>query len=269
MKRFARRSSVLVSVLAISALGFGLSACVNLFDPIDNPDGDAQILSAARAAFDKGDIADARELYGKIAGNQVAISETIFLELDGCGAGIGAFGSALANGTTSAGSILTILGERMAPAHSAACFATLLAAYKSSQNTLTNPNVKGFTSFLAALAIAGEVLAHNTNVQDGNLLKADFVEVGGCSAATSLCTGSCVVSDGISQAAAFTLGNATSVTETWGTLQSALSAASSALQLMGIEAGPAYTLINNEILAANSNSNANYRCILHSLGVGR
>jgi hypothetical protein len=263
------RYSVLFSVLAVSALGFGLSACVNMFDPIDNPSGDAQILSAARAAFDQGDMAEARELYGKLAGNQTAISESIFLDLDTCGANIGAFGSALANGTDSAGSILTILGERMAPAHSAACFATLLAAYKSSQNTLTDPNVKGFTSFLAALAIAGEVLANNTNIQDGSLLKADFVLTSGCSAATSLCTGTCIVSDGISAAAPVTLSAATTLTATWGTLQGALSAASSALSLMGINAGPAYSLINNATLAAQSGDNGNYRCILHSLGVGR
>jgi hypothetical protein len=268
MKRFAKRYSVLFSVLGLSALGFGLSACVNMFDPIDNPSGDAQILSAARAAFDQGDIADARELYGKLAGNQIAISELIFVDLDACGANIGAFGSALANGTDSAGSILTILGERMAPAHSTTCFATLLAAYKASLN-LTDPNVKGFTGFLAALAIAGEVLANNTNVQDGSLLKADFVLTDGCDAATSLCTGTCVVSDGISAAAPVTLSSATTLTATWGTLQGALSAASDALTLMGIGSGPAYSLINNATLAAQSGSNGNYRCILHYLGVGR
>lgn len=266
MKRFARRYSVLLTALGLGALGFGLSACVNVFDPIDNPSGDEQILSAARAAFDKGDIAEARELYDKIAGNQSAMAEKIFLDLDACGANIGAFGSALANGTDSAGLILTILGERMAPSHSTACFATLLAAYKSSLN-ITDQNLRGFTSFLASIAIAGEVMAHSTNIQDGTLTKADFVTVGNCSGVA--CGSTCAVSDNITAAAVVTLSSANTITATWGTLHGALSAASTALGLMNIQTGPAYALINAPGLSGQTANNDNYRCALSSIGVGR
>jgi len=250
----------------------GASSCMNLYDPIDNPHSDDQLLSAARAAFDKGDYASAREYYGKLAGNQAALSESIFLDLDGCGADIGAFGSALANGIDSAGLVLTIMGEKMAPAHSTACLATLLAAYKSSL-TLTDANVRGFTGLLASLAIAGEVLAHNSNIQDGTLRKADFVVASACTVVANVpvCSGAgnCVVSDGISNAAAVTLSSAGSITATWGTVQGAFSAAGTALSDMGISSGPTFQLINAAGLAGASNSNDNYRCALNAIGVGR
>ena len=59
--------------LAAALVLVGLSACFNVFDPIDNPGGDEQILSAARAAFDKGDLAEARPVpdarVGRAAGD--------------------------------------------------------------------------------------------------------------------------------------------------------------------------------------------------------
>src|SRR5688572_5467951 len=132
---------LLVSLAASAAIA-GTFACVNVFDPIDNPGGEAQLLSAARAAFDKGDIATARELYGKV-GNETATAETIFLELDACGADIGAFGVALskaADNSAAPGIMFSVMGEQMYPAKSATCFATLLAAYKSARS-ITSPNL--------------------------------------------------------------------------------------------------------------------------------
>jgi hypothetical protein len=253
----------LATVVALASA----SSCVNLYDPIDNPHSDDQILSAARAAFDQGDYATAREYYGKLSGNQTALSESIFLDLDACGADIGAFGSALANGIDNAGLVLTIMGEKMAPSHDASCFATLLQAYKNSL-TLTDSNVKGFTGLLASLAIAGEVMANSTNIQDGTLRKADFVIAGNC--VSVACPGSnCAVSDGISGQATVTLSSAGSITATWGTIQGAFAAAATALSDMGITSGPTFQLINAPGTSGASNSNDSYRCALNAIGVGR
>lgn len=259
-----------LQVLA-SALGLliGLSGCPNIFDPVDSPHGDAQILSAARAAFDKGDIAGARELYGKISTNQSAISDLVFVDLDGCGATIGAFASALVHGIDSTGLMLTIMAEHMASLHGTTCLATLLQAYKNSL-TITDPDLLGFTSLMASIAIAGEVVAHNTGVQDGTLSIADFVVSSQCTGGTT-CSGggACIVADGISAAAVTTLSSAGSITPTWGVVQGAFNAANTALGQMGVTTGPAYQLINAAGLAGMSNNNDNYRCALRAIGVGR
>src|SRR5205809_424094 len=114
---------VFLSLAATVALAGG-SSCINLFDPIDNPSGEGQLLSAARAAFDKGDMATARELYGK-AGGETALSETIFLDLDGCGADIGALASALSKASDASGTpgiMINVMAEHMLDLHSATCF---------------------------------------------------------------------------------------------------------------------------------------------------
>ncbi|MBI3534419.1 MAG: hypothetical protein HY072_02890, partial [Deltaproteobacteria bacterium] len=73
----------LVSLLLFCSMF--LVSCPNVFDPIDNPSGDAQLLSAARACFDKGDLACAKDNYGKITGTtdaEYAAAETAFTILE-------------------------------------------------------------------------------------------------------------------------------------------------------------------------------------------
>jgi len=256
-----------ISVAAAAALA-GSFACVNMFDPIDNPSGEAQLLSAARAAFDKGDMATARELYGKV-GSQTSAAETIFLDLDSCGADIGAFGTALSKGadnSSASGLMLSVMGERMYPAHSTACFATLLAAYKSAR-ALTDTNLRGFATFLAALAIAGEVFANNTGASDGTITKADvFTTPSTCNTGNG-CAG-CTKTDGISAAASVDLSSATTITATYGTLQGAITGATTALNELGITSSASNNL-TTALNAGNPNSDATYSCILSELGVGR
>ena len=62
-------------VIAGLAIPLVLQGCVNIFDPLDSPSGEAQLLSAARACFDDGDFACAREFYGKLGSNEDAIAE--------------------------------------------------------------------------------------------------------------------------------------------------------------------------------------------------
>lgn len=256
---------VFSSAAAAAAIA-GSFACVNLYDPIDNPRGEGQLLSAARAAFDKGDVGTARELYGKV-GNETATAETIFLDLDSCGADIGAFASALAKGadnSSASGIILSTMGERMAGAHSTACFATLLAAYKSAR-ALTDANLRGFASFLAAVAIGGEVFANNTGAGDGTITKADvFTNPTTCIAS---CTG-CTKADGITASAAVTLSSATTIDASYGTLQGAISAANTALGELGVTSGPSTNLVA-ALNVGNPNNDATYSCILAQIGVGR
>ncbi len=251
-----------------------LSGCPNLYKVVDKPSGDAQILSAARAAFDRGDIQEARDLYAKLGSNETAIAETVYTNIDDCGGGIEAVGAALGAATTgSAGVILTVMGEKMNARRGTACFATLLAAYRTTQ-TLTDVTLKNFSGFLAALAIAGEVLANNSGITNtGSLAKTDIVSNG-----TTCVSGSCgacaVTSKGITYTAAANIntGGDATITATSGTLHAAMLAANTALTNLGISAGPSSSLIAalKDLNPAVADSNAlGYSCALNSIGVGR
>lgn len=255
-----------LTLVAAAAIA-GSFACVNVFDPIDNPSGEGQLLSAARAAFDEGDIATARELYGKV-GTETATAELIFVDLDSCGADIGAFGSALskaADNDATPGIMLSTMGGKMYPAQSTACFATLLAAYQRAR-AITDVNLRGFASFLAAVAIAGEVFANNTGASDGTITKEDvFTTPATCNVANG-CAG-CTKADGITAAAAVDLSVAATITATYGTLQGAIDGATTALGELGITSGPSTTLVA-ALNAGNPAVDAAYSCILSEIGVG-
>lgn len=275
---FSKNRLKIAAVAGALAAILSLSACVNLFDPIDNPGGDAQILSAARAAFDRGDLQEARDLYAKLGSNEVAQSETIFTRLEECGGGIEAVGAALGAATSgSAGILVTVMGEKMNALHGTACLATLLAAYRSAQ-ALTDPSLKNFTAFLAAIAVAGEVLAHNTGITaSGTLAVTDIVTNGATSSCIlgASCTAGCgVTTKGITAAATVDLSSSgpATITPTWGTFHGAITAANTALTALGISTGPSASLMTALISlnpATLDNSITGYACGLHSIGVGR
>ncbi len=257
--------------LAALVVVLGSTSCLNVYSPIDKPSGNQQNLSAARAAFDRGDIDKAREYYGKISGDETATAELIFVDLDSCGADIDAFATALSqasSATANPGIMITAMAEKMNARVSTSCFATLLSAFKSSRN-ITNSSLRGFTSFLASIAIAGEVMGSNTNIViDGVLNKSDFIgDTTTCNTFPGTCA-SCVKSDGIGAAATVTLTSAGSISATWGTLQGAINAANTALTELGIASGPSYSLIS-QLGSGTPGVDNTYRCLLTSLGVGR
>jgi hypothetical protein len=260
---------VFLSLAAIAAVT-GSFSCLNVFTPIDKPSGDQQNLSAARAAFDRGDVAKAREYYEKVSGDETAVSEEIFLDLDACGAGIDAFATALSKGSsaaTSPGILVTVMAEKMNPSVSIDCFATLLAAYKRAR-AINDINVRGFTSFLASIAIAGEILGSNNLIHiDGELQVADlYTNPSGCVAS---CTG-CAKADGISTgASAGALAAQNSISANWGDFQRTLLAAQTAVTELGIAAGPSFTLINSPLVSASTTVDNTYRCALAQISVGR
>src|SRR5690606_34551783 len=134
----------------------------------------------------------------------------------------------------------TILAEKMVQAHGTDCLARLLAAYKSSRN-LTTAQLRGFAGFLSSIAIAAEVMAHNTGIQDGTLKIADYVVEGQCPACA---LDACEVTDGIAAAAAADLANDATIAVTFGTIAGAVSAAKTAMDDMGITSSPALNLLN-------------------------
>ncbi len=261
---------VLISLAAVAALT-GSFACMNLYSPLDKPSGDRQNLSAARAAFDRGDIAKAREYYGKVSSDESATAELIFVDLDSCGADIDAFATALSQASGASanpGVLITVMAEKMNARISTACFATLLQAFKNAR-AINDTNLRGFASFLASIAIAGEVMGSNSFiVTDGILHKADYIaNTTTCTSAPGSCT-SCSKADGISAAATVTLNSASSISATWGVLQGAINAANTALNELGIVSGPSFSLIT-QLTAGTPGVDNTYRCLLTTLGVGR
>lgn len=274
MRPFLRARSAVLLVLTFMVT----TSCVNVFSPIDSPSGDEQILSAARAAFDRGDLTKAREYYEKLGGNEKAISEKLFLDLDACGAGIGALASALSKGSDSLddpGILLTIMAEKMNPLHSTDCLEQLRKTYQASIQ-ITDQQLRGFSRFLAALAIAGEVLAHNSGIAtNGTFDKTDYLGLpsASCDASVPACSAPCAVTDGITPSAVVSLDTAPSIGATWGTLHGAVGAIITALdelEITSAQSGPLKLfkdLQTNGVVATNSAFS--YRCLINSTGVGR
>lgn len=166
-------------LFAASAL-FGLTACLNVFDPIDNPGNNAQYLSAARSCFDRGELACAREYYGKLGTNEVAILEAAFVSLEEAGAGMEEFIRAFGDG--SGGNGITKLANAVASGAGSTKRETIFQAYRSVAN-LSDPSLRGFGKFITALTLAAEILAESSG-NDGILTQADLASnPSGCLAA--------------------------------------------------------------------------------------
>jgi hypothetical protein len=152
-------------VTLLAALALSTSAGCNLFGPIDSPSGDAQLISAARACFDQGDITCARELYAQVSANHadISASETAFAILDENGVDMGAFVAALASegGTNAGSSLLTGLANRLvARAPNEASRLALYAAYEKVAD-IDNAPLRGLVRFVTSAALAAHMLAEN------------------------------------------------------------------------------------------------------------
>src|SRR3954462_4044880 len=97
---FKSRKSHLTWLLA--ALLPGLVGCPNLFSVVDKPQGDAQLISAARACLDRGDIPCALADYQKLSNknSDIANSESAAAILEKYGVGVVDFAGAVSGGKT-------------------------------------------------------------------------------------------------------------------------------------------------------------------------
>ncbi len=160
------RSGMIAVAVATSAVILGC----NIFDPLDNPSGDAQILSAARACFDQGDLACARENYLKLstAYSEIQAAELAFVTFEENGATMSAFMETISQGGS--GTALTSLAERMAPGSEAKRLALTTAVKNAVAGITTNTELRGLVRFLGGVAVAAEVLAEEVGTS-GTLLK--------------------------------------------------------------------------------------------------
>src|SRR5262245_33958624 len=99
----------------VGLIFFLFSGCFNLFSFIDSPQGDAQLISAARACFDRGDYPCALQYYQQVSASQAdtARSEEALIILAQNGVGMSAFISAYGNSSSSGGQFITRLAGKI------------------------------------------------------------------------------------------------------------------------------------------------------------
>ncbi|HCM39629.1 MAG: hypothetical protein A2X97_13900 [Bdellovibrionales bacterium GWA1_52_35] len=156
---------ILIPALLLTAFGT-LSGC-NLFDPLDSPSGDAQLLSAARAFFDQGDFAQAAEMYAKLSGDKAddVNADSAFRILDENGASMGQFMIAFGTGQGSMGTGFTKLADALISSNGPAGKAKRLAILTAFQKTdlIQDPATRGMVRFATAAAMVAEILAEGAS----------------------------------------------------------------------------------------------------------
>jgi hypothetical protein len=157
---FPRRALGPVVLSLAASLGLMLTAC-NVFDPLDSPTGDAQLLSAARAAFDEGQLDRALEYYGKLSADQAETraAEEAFVLLDQNDAGIGALMTAIGD-KPELGAVITRLANSMAAAGATTAKRdNLFAALRKVNDIPSNAQLRGLVRFASGLALVAQTLA--------------------------------------------------------------------------------------------------------------
>jgi hypothetical protein len=168
-----KQSAIVAGMLVAIVL---LAASCNVFS-FNGPSGDAQLLSAARACFDSGDLACALQNYQKLSSNDadIATSEEAFTVFDQQGASMSNLMQFIGDITNlGAGPALTNFGQRMNSTSGVASRVAIWTAFYSYRQITDNPSLSAFVQFLGALSLTGELLAE-TQGTDSALHKSDFV----------------------------------------------------------------------------------------------
>lgn len=275
-------------VFFIVFLLFTNSCQLNVFSPVDEPSGKDQLISAARACFDRGDLDCAKNYYDQLSSDSdVRNSEEAFVLLDRYGAGMGNF--ILSFGSGDGGTGITLFANKLASEGGTPGVTKRLALYEAYLKTflVQNTALRGLVRFVTALAIACELLAEGSG-SDLTLQKSDLA--GGTTATANSCyasTTACGVGDANcnkpSSSALQNTANVTNLRTTnatamsgnpeLGMLQSALTEVSYALQTEMVVTGKFSTGTLSAIQAINAqnvtlNSGQCYRNLLILNGVG-
>ncbi len=191
MKRGMQKLPISYLFVLATLSATGLSGC-NIFDPLDSPSGDEQLLSAARACFDQGDYQCALDHYAKLSTDQAetVAAETAFVMLDRAGAGMSSFTQVVGNGKTD-GKALSKFATLLTPSAGEAKRLEIYRAYQKVALIQNNVQLRGLVRFVTGIALAAELLAEDAG-GDGTYQNTDLVTsatVDSCRVAA--CPGSC------------------------------------------------------------------------------
>lgn len=233
-----------------------LLGCPNVFETLDKPSTEAQILSRARACFDDADFDCAAKWYAQLPDSGVARMEEGFLILADEGISVELFVQAFTvAGNEGVGTILTELAERIAKIGDAGTAKRnrIIEAY-SKIDSISESSIKGFLRFMTGLALAAEILAEDPPLADGVMSKADLA-LNPTTCLSVLCAGaaSCgspatsVISAYTGLDSSFVNSPSTATMSgapTWSHFHTAILAASTGLSELGVGTGKTVQLIN-------------------------
>lgn len=165
----------LLALLALAPLT--LTSCGNLFKGLSTPEGDEQLLVAARGCMDRGDYNCALEYYQALSSSygDVKVNETSLAKLANANVFkmsdlIGALGSSRGDGTSFA-----TMGNTLASRGVANATNRLLIQETFADNSaIVNPKLRAFSRFLSSLSMLNIVLAEIAGT-DQILTAADLV----------------------------------------------------------------------------------------------
>ena len=189
------RSSFLrhkISSIVLTVAALPLSSCTfNIFAPIDSPSGDAQLLSAAYAAMDRGDFATAVQDFQKVSSLEAdnAASGEAFALLAENNIGMGAFATAFGSGSNvNAGIAITSLANSIGSLAGQQARLQIFQAFQLGIGITDNTPLRGMVRFLSAVALIAETLAEGA--ANPNHVVATDSATGGSACSASTCTGS-------------------------------------------------------------------------------
>jgi len=162
--------------LPLAALIILTQTSCNIFDPIDSPHNDVQLLSQCRALFDQSKVDEAADCYASISTTtDQKLAEEAFVTLNSLGVSMSTLMTAIGDGK-SGGAIITRMADLVGPyTNGAAARKSLWTAYNK-VNSISGKSTKGLVRFITSIAILAFLLAElNANGTSGQLDQADFV----------------------------------------------------------------------------------------------
>ena len=210
--------AVFIMVFAI-AMTTVLTGCMNLYGAVDKPSGDPQLLSAARACFDRGDYVCAKEYYQQVS-NSSADARTSELVLTTLAENniftMGDLITALGTGRGGKETFRTLSQTMAARGKLGAETRQLISVQYQNASGIADPYLRAFTQFVSSTAMFSVVLG-NAVAADGILTNTDLVvNPATCATVGGGCTvaGSCAVGTG-TDLTSTTTSASMSVTANW------------------------------------------------------
>lgn len=156
--------------------GLLLTGC-NAFSPLSSPSGDAQLLSAARAAFDQGNYQQAINYYGQLSSSNsdTGLAESAYAEMTEAGASMQAYAGAFGKGDVAIGPAITAFAESMVPGSQAKRVA-IWQAYNQAAS-IGDANLKYLVKFLGSVSFAAEILAESVPPNSTTLTQNDLSNI--------------------------------------------------------------------------------------------
>jgi hypothetical protein len=165
----------LLALLALAPLT--LTSCGNLFKGLSTPEGDEQLLVAARGCMDRGDYNCALEYYQALSSSygDVKVNETSLAKLANANVFkmsdlIGALGSARGDAT----SFVTMANQLASRGAANASNRAIIQTTYTDNNNIINSKLRAFSKFLSALSMTNAILAEIAG-SDNLLTASDLV----------------------------------------------------------------------------------------------